>query len=106
VDDHSVLEGVVSVEHILRMGFDHARATLLVFACTDASGERRNRGRPRRVVAGELRRERNRHYRCTWLRDAPLTIQVLIFHGLTHGATLRNRLLRTIAGDADDLKTM
>jgi GH15 family glucan-1,4-alpha-glucosidase len=50
---------------------------------------------------------RNWDYRYTWLRDAALTIEVLIAHGLTHGATLwRDWLLRAVAGDADDIKIM
>ena len=50
---------------------------------------------------------RNWDYRYTWLRDAALTIEVLLAHGLTHGAALwRNWLLRAVAGDADDVKIM
>ena len=50
---------------------------------------------------------RNWDYRYTWLRDAALTIEVLVDHGLTHGATLwRNWLLRAVAGDADSVKIM
>ena len=50
---------------------------------------------------------RNWDYRYTWLRDAALTIEMLLAHGLTHGAVLwRNWLLRAVAGDADDVKIM
>ena len=51
--------------------------------------------------------ERNWDYRYTWLRDAALTIEVLVAHGVTRGATLwRDWLLRAVAGDADDVKIM
>lgn len=51
--------------------------------------------------------ERNWDYRYTWLRDASLTIEALIAHGLTRGATLwRDWLLRAVAGDSDDVKIM
>jgi GH15 family glucan-1,4-alpha-glucosidase len=50
---------------------------------------------------------RNWDYRYTWLRDAALTIEVAIAHGLTRGATLwRDWLLRAVAGDTDDIKIM
>ncbi|MGC0249017.1 glycoside hydrolase family 15 protein [Pseudactinotalea sp. Z1748] len=50
---------------------------------------------------------RNWDYRYTWLRDAALTIEVAIAHGLTRGATLwRDWLLRAVAGDADEVKIM
>jgi GH15 family glucan-1,4-alpha-glucosidase len=50
---------------------------------------------------------RNWDYRYTWLRDAALTIEVLLAHGLTEGATLwRNWLLRAVAGDADSIQIM
>ena len=50
---------------------------------------------------------RNWDYRYTWLRDAALTIEVLLAHGLTEGATLwRNWLLRAVAGDADNIQIM
>ncbi|WP_136518642.1 glycoside hydrolase family 15 protein [Cellulomonas telluris] len=51
--------------------------------------------------------ERNWDYRFVWLRDAALTIEVAIAHGLTRGARLwRDWLLRAVAGDADDIKIM
>ncbi|HLS74086.1 MAG TPA: glycoside hydrolase family 15 protein [Actinomycetaceae bacterium] len=51
--------------------------------------------------------ERNWDYRYTWLRDAALTIEVMVAHGLTEGAKLwRDWLLRAVAGDADDVKIM
>ncbi|NMR21207.1 glycoside hydrolase family 15 protein [Cellulomonas fimi] len=50
---------------------------------------------------------RNWDYRYTWLRDAALTIEVAIDHGLTEGARLwRDWLLRAVAGDADDVRIM
>ena len=50
---------------------------------------------------------RNWDYRYTWLRDAALTIEVAITHGLTRGAVLwRDWLLRAVAGDADDVRIM
>lgn len=51
--------------------------------------------------------ERNWDYRFVWLRDAALTIEVAVAHGLTEGARLwRDWLLRAVAGDADDIKIM
>ncbi|ADG73292.1 glycoside hydrolase 15-related protein [Cellulomonas flavigena DSM 20109] len=51
--------------------------------------------------------ERNWDYRYVWLRDAALTIEVAIAHGLTGGARLwRDWLLRAVAGDAHDIKIM
>lgn len=50
---------------------------------------------------------RNWDYRCTWLRDAALTIEVMVDHGLTEGASLwRDWLLRAVAGDIHDLRIM
>lgn len=50
---------------------------------------------------------RNWDYRYVWLRDAALTIEVAIRHGLTDGASLwRNWLLRAVAGDAKDVRIM
>ena len=50
---------------------------------------------------------RNWDYRYTWLRDAALTIEVMVGHGLTEGARLwRDWLLRAVAGDADDVRIM
>ena len=50
---------------------------------------------------------RNWDYRYTWLRDAALTIEVMVDHGFTDGATLwRDWLLRAVAGDIDDLRIM
>lgn len=50
---------------------------------------------------------RNWDYRYTWLRDAALTIEVAVVHGLTQGACLwRDWLLRAVAGDADDVRIM
>jgi GH15 family glucan-1,4-alpha-glucosidase len=50
---------------------------------------------------------RNWDYRYTWLRDAALTIEVSIAHGLVEGAKLwRDWLLRAVAGDAHNVKIM
>ena len=51
--------------------------------------------------------ERNWDYRYTWLRDAALTIEALIAHGATSGATAwRDWLLRAVAGDMNNLRIM
>ena len=50
---------------------------------------------------------RNWDYRYTWLRDAALTIEVMIEHGFTDGAQLwRDWLLRAVAGDIERLRIM
>ncbi|SFK19532.1 glycoside hydrolase family 15 protein [Cellulomonas sp. KH9] len=50
---------------------------------------------------------RNWDYRYVWLRDAALTIEVAVAHGLTEGACLwRDWLLRAVAGDAHDVRIM
>ncbi|PFG38868.1 GH15 family glucan-1,4-alpha-glucosidase [Georgenia soli] len=50
---------------------------------------------------------RNWDYRYTWLRDAALTIEVAVAHGLTEGAALwRDWLLRAVAGDVHDIRIM
>jgi GH15 family glucan-1,4-alpha-glucosidase len=50
---------------------------------------------------------RNWDYRYTWLRDAALTIEVMIDHGFTTGAQLwRDWLLRAVAGDIHRLRIM
>ena len=50
---------------------------------------------------------RNWDYRFTWLRDAAFTIEAMIAHGYTNGATLwRDWLLRAIAGESADLRIM
>ncbi|HMO10851.1 MAG TPA: DUF5911 domain-containing protein, partial [Actinotalea sp.] len=55
----------------------------------------------------ELGGSRNWGYRFVWLRDAALTIEVAVAHGLTEGARLwRDWLLRAVAGDAHDVKIM
>ena len=51
--------------------------------------------------------ERNWDYRYTWLRDAALTIEVLVEHAHQEGALLwRDWLLRAVAGDPDQLQIM
>jgi GH15 family glucan-1,4-alpha-glucosidase len=50
---------------------------------------------------------RNWGYRYVWLRDAALTIEVSIAHGLLTGANQwRDWLLRSVAGDVDDVRIM
>lgn len=50
---------------------------------------------------------RNWDYRFTWLRDASLTVEVMVSHGLLQGATgWRDWLLRAVAGDPHKLQIM
>lgn len=50
---------------------------------------------------------RNWDYRFTWLRDASLTVEVMVSHGLIKGAAgWRDWLLRAVAGDAEKLQIM
>ncbi|MBC7590477.1 MAG: glycoside hydrolase family 15 protein [Salinibacterium sp.] len=50
---------------------------------------------------------RNWDYRYVWLRDASLTLHVLLEHGFTDEAdSWRNWLLRAIAGDPSDVQIM
>lgn len=51
--------------------------------------------------------QRNWDYRYVWLRDASLTLNVLLDHGYVSEADAwRNWLLRAIAGDPDDVQIM
>ncbi|MBP3088218.1 glycoside hydrolase family 15 protein [Corynebacterium sp. sy017] len=51
--------------------------------------------------------ERNWDYRYTWLRDAALTVEVMVSHGFADGAMdWRNWLLRAVAGDVENLQIM
>lgn len=51
--------------------------------------------------------ERNWDYRYTWLRDAALTVEVLVSHGLVQGAQAwRDWLIRAVAGDPMNLQIM
>ena len=51
--------------------------------------------------------QRNWDYRYVWLRDASLTLHVLLNHGYVGEADAwRNWLLRAIAGDPDDVQIM
>ncbi|MGP6174119.1 glycoside hydrolase family 15 protein [Corynebacterium sp. A21] len=50
---------------------------------------------------------RNWDYRFTWLRDASLTVEVMVSHGLINGAAAwRDWLLRAVAGDPERLQIM
>ncbi|MFP5347356.1 MAG: glycoside hydrolase family 15 protein [Actinomycetes bacterium] len=50
---------------------------------------------------------RNWDYRYCWLRDTALTLEALLMHGYTDAArNWRNWLLRTIAGDPNDVQIM
>lgn len=62
---------------------------------------------PTTSLPEEFGGSRNWDYRYTWLRDAALTIEVLIAHQYTKGALhWRNWLLRAVAGDPDDTQIM
>ena len=62
---------------------------------------------PTASLPEEFGGSRNWDYRYTWLRDAALTIEVLVEHGFTDGAKhWRDWLLRSIAGDVEDLRIM
>ena len=51
--------------------------------------------------------QRNWDYRYVWLRDASLTLEVLLEHGFVHEADdWRQWLLRAIAGDSADVQIM
>ena len=51
--------------------------------------------------------ERNWDYRYCWLRDAALTLEVMLDHGYADEALhWRNWLLRAVAGDPEDLQIM
>lgn len=51
--------------------------------------------------------ERNWDYRYTWLRDAALTVEVMVGHGFVEGARAwRDWLLRAVAGDPENLQIM
>ncbi|WP_029069245.1 glycoside hydrolase family 15 protein [Jonesia quinghaiensis] len=62
---------------------------------------------PTTSLPEEFGGSRNWDYRYTWLRDAALTIEVLIAHNFAQGALhWRNWLLRAVAGDPDDTQIM
>ncbi|MGM7671158.1 glycoside hydrolase family 15 protein [Microbacterium sp. A93] len=62
---------------------------------------------PTTSLPEEFGGSRNWDYRYTWLRDAALTIEVLVSHGLTEGALhWRDWLLRAVAGDPEKLRIM
>lgn len=62
---------------------------------------------PTASLPEEFGGSRNWDYRFTWLRDAALTIEAVLAHGLTRGATQwRDWLLRAVAGDIQDLRIM
>jgi len=60
---------------------------------------------PTTSLPEEFGGERNWDYRYVWLRDASLTIEVLLAHGFAHVVEhWRRWLLRSIAGDPDQLQ--
>ncbi|WP_413544083.1 glycoside hydrolase family 15 protein [Citricoccus nitrophenolicus] len=62
---------------------------------------------PTTSLPEEFGGSRNWDYRYTWLRDAALTIEVLVSHGFTEGALhWRAWLLRAVAGDPEKLRIM
>ncbi|MFI7481335.1 glycoside hydrolase family 15 protein [Kocuria sp. M1R5S2] len=62
---------------------------------------------PTTSLPEEFGGERNWDYRYTWLRDAALTIEVMVAHNFTEGALhWRNWLLRAVAGDPDQIQIM
>ena len=62
---------------------------------------------PTTSLPEEFGGSRNWDYRYTWLRDAALTIEVLVSHGFTEGALhWRDWLLRAVAGDPEKLRIM
>ncbi|MCL3861188.1 glycoside hydrolase family 15 protein [Actinotalea sp. K2] len=62
---------------------------------------------PTASLPEEIGGSRNWDYRYVWLRDAALTIEVAVAHGLTEGSKLwRDWLLRAVAGDAHEVKIM
>ncbi len=62
---------------------------------------------PTASLPEQLGGTRNWDYRFTWLRDAALTIEALVYHGYTRGARLwRDWLLRAVAGDPHRLQIM
>jgi GH15 family glucan-1,4-alpha-glucosidase len=62
---------------------------------------------PTTSLPEEFGGSRNWDYRYTWLRDAALTIEVMVAHDFTDGALhWRNWLLRAVAGDPDQVQIM
>jgi len=62
---------------------------------------------PTTSLPEEFGGSRNWDYRYTWLRDASLTIEVLIAHDYTDGAMhWRDWLLRAVAGDSESIQIM
>ncbi len=91
---HDAHDPVVRRSLLVLRALTHARTGGIVAAPTASLPE-------------ELGGSRNWDYRYVWLRDAALTIEVAIAHGLTRGARLwRDWLLRAVAGDAHDIRIM
>ncbi|MFC8192119.1 glycoside hydrolase family 15 protein [Cellulomonas sp. NPDC057328] len=91
---HDAHDPVVRRSLLVLRALTHARTGGIVAAATASLPE-------------ELGGSRNWDYRYVWLRDAALTIEVAIAHGLTRGARLwRDWLLRAVAGDAHDIRIM
>lgn len=91
---HSVHEDIVKRSLMVLRALTHDQTGGIVAAPTTSLPEKF--GGPR-----------NWDYRYTWLRDAALTIEVMVDHGIVQGARLwRDWLLRAVAGDVDDVRIM
>lgn len=94
----------------LQLGVDHRPVVLRSLLVLRALTHRETGGivaAPTASLPESFGGGRNWDYRYTWLRDAAMTIEVMIDHGLTQGALLwRDWLLRAVAGDAETVKIM
>lgn len=94
VESHGEFDAAVTRSLLVLRGLTHSTTGGIVAAATAALPE-------------DFGGERNWDYRYTWLRDAALTIQVLVEHQHKHGALLwRDWLLRAVAGDPERLQIM
>lgn len=86
---------------------DHQRRSLMVLRALTHSETGGLVAAPTASLPEDFGGERNWDYRYTWLRDAALTIEVMVEHGHTEGALeWRNWLLRAVAGDPEHLQIM
>ena len=94
VEAHCVHDREVTRSLLVLRALTHGRTGGIVAAPTASLPEKFGGGR-------------NWDYRYTWLRDAALTIEVMVDHDFLEGATLwRDWLLRAVAGDIADLRIM